>query len=189
MPAERIPPGGQVASGPRSVAASQISGVVVTGDRPQVDARAPVLAAGGIPRPADVVIAARMNNLPRPPAAVFVGREDVLTLLEESLAGGGSVVVTQAVFGLGGVGKSELALQYAHAHRCGYQLIWWVTAEDGSQIEAGLAGLAGRICPDLALAVTTAEAAAWAVTWLQAYSGWLLILDDVSDPGDVEPLL
>jgi hypothetical protein len=46
-----------------------------------------------------------MNNLPRPPAVVFVGRQDALARLEEGLAGGGSVVVTQAVLGLGGVGK------------------------------------------------------------------------------------
>jgi hypothetical protein len=186
MPAEGVPPAGQAeASGPRSVAASEISGVVVTGDRALVDARAPVLAAGGIPRPADVVVAAGMNNLPRPPAAVFVGRDDALARLEAGLAGGGSVVV----FGLGGVGKSELALQYAHAHRKSCVLTWWVNAEDGSQIEAGLAALAGRICPELALVATTSEAAGWAVSWLQAHAGWLLILDDVSEPGDVEPLL
>jgi Tetratricopeptide repeat/NB-ARC domain len=147
-----------------------------------------VLAAGGIPRPADVVIAAVMHNLPRPPTAVFVGREDVLARLEEGLAGGDSVVVTQAVFGLGGVGKSELALQYAHAHRYHYELTWWVTAEERSQVESGLAEMAGRICPEPALAATTSEAATWVLTWLQAHPGWLLVLDDVSDPRDVEPL-
>ena len=109
------------------------------GDSPQVDARAPVLAPGGIPRPADVTVAAGMSNLPRPPALVFVGRVEALARLEEGLAGGGSVVVTQAMFGLGGVGKSELALQYAHAHRSGYTLTWWITAEDAGQVEAGLA--------------------------------------------------
>jgi tetratricopeptide (TPR) repeat protein len=190
MAAESVPPTRQAeASGPRSVAATEISGVVVTGDRAQVDARAPVLPSGGIPRPADVLIAAGMNNLPRPPAAVFVGRVDALALLEEGLSGVGSVVVTQAVFGLGGVGKSELALQYAHAHRGSYSLTWWITAEDVGHVDAGLSGLAERICPELALAATTAEAAAWALTWLQAHDGWLLILDDVSKPGDVESLL
>jgi tetratricopeptide (TPR) repeat protein len=163
--------------------------MVFTGDRVRVDARSLVLPSGGIPRPADKVISAGMNNLPRPPAGVFVGRRDALVLLETGLSGGGGVMMTQAVFGLGGVGKSELALQYAHSHRASYELIWWVTAEDASQVEAGLAGLAGRICPELALTATTAEAAAWAVTWLQCHAGWLLILDDVSDPGDVEPLL
>src|SRR5580658_9086581 len=106
MPAGDVPQAGPTASGPRSVAASQISGVVVTGDGARVDARAPVMAVGGIPRPADVAVAAGMNNLPRPPASVFVGREEALARLAGGLTGGGSVVMTQAVFGLGGVGKS-----------------------------------------------------------------------------------
>src|SRR5580658_516705 len=138
MPADSTPAAGPVAaSGPRSVAASEVSGVVVTGDQARVDARALVLGAGSIPRPADAVMAAGMHNLPRPPAAVFVGRGDALARLEAGLSGGGSVVVTQAVYGLGGVGKSELALQYAHAHRGGYRLVWWVNAEDASRVEAG----------------------------------------------------
>ena len=130
-----------------------------------------------------------MHNLPRPPAAVFVGRQEALARLEAGLTSGDSVVVTQAVVGLGGVGKSELALQYAHARRRDYQLTWWLTAEDTAQVEAGVAAMAGWLCPELALAATTAEAAAWAVAWLQAHPGWLLILDNVTDPADVEPLL
>jgi tetratricopeptide (TPR) repeat protein len=182
------PGGDQQASGSRSVAASQISGMVVTGDDARIDARAPVLGTG-IPRPADVTAATGMHNLPRPPAAVFVGRADMLARLERGLADGTSVVVTQAVFGLGGVGKSELALQHAHTHHRRYPLTWWITADEPGKVEAGLAALAARVCPDLALAATTTEAAAWALTWLQAHPGWLLILDDVSDPADIGPLL
>jgi len=111
MAAEPAPPDEQQASGPRSVAASRISGPVVTG----------------------------LHNLPRPPASVFVGRADVLSRLERSLSAGASVVVTQAVFGLGGVGKSELALQHAYAHRHRYPLTWWITADEPGKVEAGLA--------------------------------------------------
>ena len=39
------------------------------------------------------------------------------------------------------------------------------------------------------MAGTTADAAGWAAAWLQAHHGWLLVLDNVNDPGDVEPLL
>jgi len=47
--------------------------------------------------------------------------------LAKALAGGSSAVVTQAIYGLGGVGKSELALHHAHVHRHNYQLAWWIT--------------------------------------------------------------
>ena len=45
------------------------------------------------------------------------------------------------------------------------------------------------MCRQIATTGTTAEAAGWAVSWLQAHPGWLLILDNVSEPDDVEPLL
>jgi tetratricopeptide (TPR) repeat protein len=144
---------------------------------------------GGIPAPAEVIVAPGIHNLPRPPATVFVGRDSALGRLGSVLAGDASAVVTQAVYGLGGVGKSELALQHATACRDEYPLIWWITANDPAQTQAGLAALAARLCPPVATAGTTAEAAGWAVAWLQAHPGWLLILDNVDDPGDVEPLL
>ena len=68
-------------------------------------------------------------------------------------------------------------------------MIWWITAEDEAQIQAGLAALAAKLCRQVATTGTTAEAAGWAVSWLQAHPGWLLILDNVSEPDDVEPLL
>ena len=145
--------------------------------------------AVGVPAPAAVAAAPGTHNLPRPPARVFVGRDSALDRLRGELAGDASAVVTQAVYGLGGVGKSELALQYAVACREKYPLIWWITADDAAQLQAGLAALAARLCRQVATAGTTAEAADWGIGWLQAHQGWLLILDNVSDPGDVEPLL
>ena len=151
--------------------------------------KTPAAAAGAIPEPAEVTAAPGTHNLPRRPARVFVGRASALGQLHGALAGDASAVVTQAVYGLGGVGKSELALQHAEACRAEYSLIWWITAEDQAQIQAGLAALAARLCRQIALAGTTADAVGWAAAWLQAHHGWLLVLDNVNDPDDVEPLL
>jgi Domain of unknown function (DUF4062)/NB-ARC domain len=153
--------------------------------KPQV----PTTQAAGLPGPAEVAASPATHNLPRRPARVFVGRHSALGQLRGALAVGASAVVTQAVYGLGGVGKSELALHHAHACRADYPLIWWITAEDQAQIQAGLAALAARLCQQIAQAGTTAEAAGWATAWLQAHPRWLLILDNVNNPADVEPLL
>ena len=94
----------------------------------------------------------QVDNLPRPPAPVFKGRDTALTVLGRALAADSGVPVTQAVYGLGGVGKSELALQHAHAHRGDYQLIWWITGR-GLTTGRGRAGGPGRAAvPALALA-------------------------------------
>jgi tetratricopeptide (TPR) repeat protein len=109
--------------------------------------------------------------------------------LDEQLEGNGSVVVAQAVFGLGGVGKSELALQHAHAHRDEYQVAWWISAASLAQVQSGLATLAARLCPPIALIANTDDAAGWALGWLQTHSHWLLVLDNVEDPSDVESVM
>jgi tetratricopeptide (TPR) repeat protein len=153
------------------------------------DHRRVELAAGAVPHPAAVDLAGPVAGLPRRPVRVFEGRDQAFGVLEQALEVRGGAVVTQAVYGLGGVGKSELALQYAGAHRGDYGLVWWITAADAGQVEAGLAGLAGRLCPVVAVAGTTGDAAGWATGWLQSHDGWLLILDNVEDPADVEPLL
>ena len=88
---------------------------------------------------------AQVANLPRPAAPVFRGRDAARGLLGSALAADASVVINQAAKGLGGVGKSELALQHAYACRGDYQLVWWIAAADSEQVEAGLAALAGGL--------------------------------------------
>ncbi|MFF5075812.1 tetratricopeptide repeat protein [Actinoplanes sp. NPDC000266] len=178
------PSGRPGASGLRSLAAQTISGVAVTGDGAQVDAR-----RIEVRRPSAAPdIAGRLTNLPRPPVRLFVGREQALAALDEVMAAGRGVIA-QAVHGLGGVGKSEMALQYAHRHRDRYQVRWWVSCDNPDTITTSLAELTTRVNADLMVTATPLEAAAWAVGWLQNQSGWLLILDNVEELADVEQLL
>src|SRR5438067_1027032 len=108
MTAQRLPSPETAAPGPRSVVVDQNSGVITTGDHTTVHNRTVVLGTG-IPRPSDVEVKPGLNNLPRPPVRVFVGRNVALRRLKKALSDRAAAVVTQAVYGLGGVGKSELA--------------------------------------------------------------------------------
>ncbi|MGH3187645.1 MAG: hypothetical protein ACRDOL_10355, partial [Streptosporangiaceae bacterium] len=93
------------------------------------------------------------------------------------------------VHGLGGTGKSTLALQFAHRNRNRYNPVWWISADSGVSVTTGLAELAARLDPYASLtAKTSAEAAAWAIGWLQANDGWLLVFDDAT-PRAIEPVL
>ncbi|MFC4115116.1 FxSxx-COOH system tetratricopeptide repeat protein [Nonomuraea zeae] len=131
-------------------------------------------------------------GLPRLPVASFVGREQALSALREALATGPGVI-SQAIVGLGGVGKSELALQYAHRHRADYRLVWWMEAESPAHVQAGLAGLTRAMVAGVdsvaAEQATTEEAAAWALAWLGTRTGWLVVFDNVEEVADVEPHL
>jgi predicted ATPase len=49
------------------------------------------------------------------------------------------------VHGLGGVGKTQLALEFAHRFASDYDVAWWVPAEQPTSAAAALATLAGRL--------------------------------------------
>jgi hypothetical protein len=142
---------GPVASGTRSVAIGTSSGTTVTGDHAHIVQLPPE----GLRGPEQVPMPTRLVSLPRPPMDPFVGRAEALEALTDALARQGAGVVTQAVYGLGGVGKSELALQYADRHRHDYPLIWWITADDPDGIATGLANLARQLNPGLTLVGAT----------------------------------
>ena len=135
---------------------------------------------------AELAAPAGLSNLPRP--GLFVGRAGELARLDAAMAGPGGVVV-QAVHGLGGVGKSTLAARWAAAHAADYTLTWWITAATPADIDAGLAGLAVALQPALTGVLPLEALREGAVQWLAAHPGWLVILDNVTDPADVAPLL
>ncbi|NAS20089.1 tetratricopeptide repeat protein [Herbidospora sp. NEAU-GS84] len=162
----------------------------------QVMSRPPLPAAAMVSGPPPGV--GGLVGLPRLPAVVFAGRQDALERVHAALADQGSdaagAVITQtAVHGLGGIGKSELALQYAAAHRAAYRLVWWIDADSRAQIQTGLAALTRALCAGThsvaAFQATTEEAAAWAMSWLSLRTGWLLIFDNVEQVDDLQPYL
>ncbi|MER5326170.1 FxSxx-COOH system tetratricopeptide repeat protein [Streptosporangium roseum] len=177
--------------GDRSIAGQNI-GAATTGDHsPIIKLEPDTLKA-----PHQVKLVGRMTNLPQAPAAVFVGRDDALAVMTETLtATSVQMAIGQVIHGMGGVGKSELARQYVTRHSQRYRLVWWITATSDEEIQADLASLAERVHPPLleALALSTAlgveQAAYWALSWLQAHDDWLLVLDNVEDPKHVRKLL
>ena len=86
----------------------------------------------------------------------FIGREKELADLRSFLLADSTALIgqpaqtptgqpVQAVYGLGGVGKTELAAEYAHRYRNEYELVWWIRAEREENIAAALIGLGTRL--------------------------------------------
>ena len=122
--------------------------------------------------------------------ADFTGRENVLERLHDELAGDGTaVVLARAVYGLGGVGKTQVALEYAHRFKADYRLIWWINAEQPLEITLALAELAGQM--GLPIGDNAADAAAAALEQLRrdVTGRWLLIFDNAEDPEDLASFL
>ncbi|MEV6348788.1 FxSxx-COOH system tetratricopeptide repeat protein [Actinoplanes sp. NPDC051851] len=125
----------------------------------------------------------------------FTGREEALTGLRRQLLSNGTaagqpgtaVVVLQ---GPGGIGKTQIALEYAHRYRDSYDLVCWVTADPVTAIETQLGALGVRIGVPPPL---TGGGTGYAHTVLDMlargatpHRNWLLIYDNAEDP---EPLL
>jgi MinD-like ATPase involved in chromosome partitioning or flagellar assembly len=122
--------------------------------------------------------------------ADFTGRGAMLELLRDKLAGQGmAIVVAQALYGLGGVGKTQLALEYAHRFMADYDLVWWVPSERAEETSSALAELARKI--GLKVGDNVAEAAEAALEELRRDTSphWLLIFDNADDPKQLEPFL
>ncbi|HEY7144252.1 MAG TPA: FxSxx-COOH system tetratricopeptide repeat protein [Streptosporangiaceae bacterium] len=122
--------------------------------------------------------------------ADFTGRGAMLELLRDKLAGTGmAVVVPQALYGLGGVGKTQLALEYAHRFMADYDLVWWVPSERAEETIGALAELARKM--GLKVGDNVSEAAEAALEELRRDTSphWLLIFDNADDPKQLEPYL
>jgi hypothetical protein len=79
-------------------------------------------------------------QVPFPRNPGFTGRDRELAVLRGRLASGQetAAAVPQVVHGLGGVGKTQLVLEYAYRYASDYDLIWWLPAEQPSLMTASL---------------------------------------------------
>ena len=123
--------------------------------------------------------------------ARFTGRSSVLEELRSQILGGSqAIVLPLALHGLGGVGKTQIALEYAHRFKADYDLVWWISAEQPDFISTALADLAARLGYQVRESVADAAAAARdALRRGNPYSRWLLIFDNAGDPKELEDYL
>lgn len=120
----------------------------------------------------------------RPPVRrnpFFTGREEVLMRLHNTLHAGTVAALTQALSGLGGIGKTHTAVEYAYRFRDDYSAVLWVRAETREMVIVDFVALAALLDipeKDEQDQMRIVEAVK---RWLDHNTDWLLILDNVED--------
>ena len=137
------------------------------------------LGGSGPRRPGTVP---RVWNVPaRNPG--FTGRDRMLVTVREALLSGDRAVV-QALHGMGGVGKTQLVIEYAYRFAGAYDLVWWVNAEQGGLIGEQVAALGAAMgCVPAGAGIEAVRSAVMAE--LRERGRWLLIFDNAEGPGDI----
>jgi tetratricopeptide (TPR) repeat protein len=118
----------------------------------------------------------------------FTGRGDLLQALRRQLveAGTGTVVQAAAVHGLGGVGKTQLAIEYTYRYAADFDLVWWIPSEQPSTISDRLAQLGRRL--GLEELPRLEEQVGRVFDALGQRDRWLLVYDNAQRPSDLKGL-
>ena len=127
----------------------------------------------------------RIWNVPHPRNPHFVGREELLAHLRSNLLSGKPTALVQAITGLGGVGKTGTAVEYAYRHVDDFDVVWWVRCERPATLAGDFAALAGQLdlpekdSRDQELVIDAVR------EWLEVHHRWLLVFDNVEVPEDL----
>jgi hypothetical protein len=114
----------------------------------------------------------------------FHGRDFELSRIRFAFAENPNVLTLS---GLGGVGKSQCAIEYAYRNADAYDIVWWINAEQPALFADQFASLAAEL--GIGLDDDSMRAMKDARATLRQQNRWLLILDNAEDAHDVQAIL
>jgi len=132
------------------------------------------------------VLAGKPTNLPYTSlGTLFKGRDEFLAELRQHLTAEGPVVIKgkRTIHGMGGVGKTRAAIEYAWKHADDYRALLFISADTPEALHRSLAALCGPLVLNLPEQNEKKQAlqVEAALRWLKLHPGWFLIIDNVDN--------
>lgn len=129
------------------------------------------------------VVTPLLWNVPFRRNPCFTGREGVLQQLHGAWHSGAVAALTdvQAISGLGGIGKTHTAVEYAYRFHKDYQAVLWMRADSRELLLKDLVVLADTLRLYQKTEQDSTQALVAIRQWLQEQKNWLLILDNIED--------
>jgi tetratricopeptide (TPR) repeat protein len=119
----------------------------------------------------------------------FVGREHLLNDLHRGFTAKTKPRRRQVLIGVGGVGKTAIAVEYAFARHAEYDIVWWIRAETRSMMAIDMGALAARLSQAAPPAQDIPDAWRAAKRLLEQRGRWLLIFDNAQRAEDLTEFL
>jgi tetratricopeptide (TPR) repeat protein len=111
----------------------------------------------------------------------FTGRDDLLAALTDALGSEGSLTRPQTLFGMPGVGKTQIAVEYAYRCKERYSIIWWVRAEASLTIIEDYIRLANELGLPARDLKDQSEIVEAVRRYFEENEGWLIIFDNAAN--------
>ena len=129
--------------------------------------------------------------VPYPRNRFFTGRDPLLQELHQQLVHEHRAALSQSTVlsGLGGIGKTQTALEYAYRHVHDYTALFWIGAETSERLVSSFVALAEILQLPERLDSDQQRVVAAVQRWLSTHQGWLLIFDNVEDLEVVRPFI
>jgi V8-like Glu-specific endopeptidase len=129
-----------------------------------------------------------ISHIPYPRNPNFTGRVAQLETMHNALTSRRTAALTQAIAGLGGVGKTQLAMEYSYRYAHEYDVIWWVRSELQETRLNDIVAL-GKALGETTSSMDASASLKATLDWLDRYSGWLLVFDNAENPNQIRDLL
>ena len=122
---------------------------------------------------------------------LFTGRDAILVMLHDNLQNVSPKRYNRiAIHGMGGIGKTQIAIEYCFRYQHSYDHIFWLSAAERTTLLSGFASIVKQTnCIAITDNSLLEEIAAEMIKWLDQHDNWLLVLDNLDDVLAVQNLL